>query len=94
MSLFLGVESCKFCRTWPCGGDEFRENAVSDQTEVMALGEMVCLNLIMEWERTDWHGKKRNAAKETTVGRNLKEMKVGKESQKEDRGKMGWRGVL
>ena len=24
------------------------ENAVSDQTEVMALGEMVCLNLTME----------------------------------------------
>ena len=38
--------------------------------------------------------KKRNAAKETTVGRNLKEMKVGKGSQKEDRGKMGWRGAL
>ena len=38
--------------------------------------------------------KKRNAAKETTVGRNLNEMKVGKGSKKEDRGKMGWRGPL
>lgn len=44
--------------------------------------------------RLEWKKKKKEMLQETTVGRNLNEMKVGKESKKEDRGKMGWRGAL